>query len=156
MNNPPAKTRRPHMLLAFRKVEHFYAEVVRSSSASVNMSASLGYQMQESVKDLMGEFKAFGKDYELFLEGGFHGNDLHRWNLFVNGEHLATIDKDYGYDCFDISATCFKDTISALIELSDIQPLTKTEREVLDAQLKAQQIIRRMVTHDDKTDKEGR
>lgn len=145
MKNNLSEQRLPHMLLACRKVEHFYSEVVHGSSTSTKLSSSLGYQMQESIKDLKEEFKAFGKDYELHLDGGYYGDDLHRWDLYVNGEHLATIDKDYGYDCFDVSATCFKDTIAAMIELSDIQPLTKIEREMLNAQIRAIKIIEHMM-----------
>lgn len=146
MKSNHSKPRLPHMLLSCRKVEHLYSEVVHGSVTATKLSSSLGYQMQESIRDLMEEFKAFGRDYELHLEGGYYGNDLHRWDLYVNGEHLATIDKDYGYDCFDVSSTCFKDTIAAMIELSDIQPLTKIEREVLNAQIRATKIAEHILS----------
>lgn len=131
----------PHYLLAYRTVKHFYSEVVRANVVSSNISSSLGYQMQQSIKDLMDELKDAGRDYELFLRGGYHGDDLNRWEFFVNGEHLATIDRDYGFDCFDISATHFKDTMVILLELSDIAPLTELERSMLDAQCRVNRIL---------------
>lgn len=131
----------PHYLLAYRTVKHFYSEVVRANVVSSNISSSLGYQMQQSIKDLMDELKGAGRDYELFLRGGYHGDDLNRWEFFVNGEHLATIDRDYGFDCFDISATHFKDTMATLLELSDIAPLTELERSMLDAQRRVNRIL---------------
>lgn len=136
------------MLLAFRRVRNFYTEPVRGSATSIKQSSSLGYQMQKSVEDLMAEFRESGKDYELYLQGGFYGNEMRRWNLYVNDVHLAVIDSDYGYDCFDQSGTFFKDTIGALIELSDVEPLTELERKELDAQVKAKKTVEHMKLSD--------
>lgn len=137
-----------HRLLAFRRVRNFYSEPVRVNSTSTNISSSLGYQMEQSIKDLMAELKESGRDYELHLQGGSYGNRLKRWNLYVNDAHLAEIDSDYGYDCFDESGTFFKDTIRSLIELSDIQPLTEVERRELDARIKAEKIVEHMKSAD--------
>lgn len=137
----PNRTHSSRMLIARRVVKNFYKEVVHASSTSVNVTSSLNYQIEESIKDLMMELKDKGLDYELHLERDTRDN-MRQWDLYLNGEHFATIDEDYGYDCFDISVTHFKETIATLIELSDIEPLTELERQVLDAQVKAMKMIK--------------
>lgn len=130
------------MLLAHRVVKHFYSEPVRVNFVSIKASSSLGYQMEKSLEDLETELRAQGKDYDFAFLGGFYGNELDQWELYINGEHFATIDDDYGYDCFDISATHFKDTIGTLLETSGIEPLTTQERKALDTQREAEKMAK--------------
>lgn len=131
----------PYNLTLTERMRNFYVEPTGGVPTARKLSSSLGYQMTRSVDDLMAELKEAGKDYELHLVGGFHGDERGRWQLYVNGEHLATIDENYGYECFDESGTRFKETVAKLIEQSGIQPLTAFERAVLDAQVKAMRII---------------
>ncbi|WP_251197678.1 hypothetical protein [Anaerotardibacter muris] len=132
---------KPHMLLSFRRVKNFYTPVVHVNSTSTNVTSSLKYQVEESLKDLESELRERGKDYVLHLEQDDR-EVMRRWDVYLNGEHFATFDEDYAYDCFDISGTHFKDSIAALIELSEIEPLTELEREIYDAQIKAAKMIK--------------
>lgn len=129
----------PHPLLARREVTHPYVELKVESLPAMRVIRSLGYQMRASIQDLMSELEEWGKDYDLLLEGGFYGDNERRWNLYVNDEHFATIDADYGYDCFDESANLFKMRIAELIKdaerRSKIKPLGKQERDHLDKEL---------------------
>lgn len=143
MKNTSVKSYNPRMLFASRHVKNTYAEVVHNNPLGTKITSSLDYQMTESLKDLMKELRDEGRDYELYLEK--HPKDiLRRWNIYANGEKLAELDEDFGYDCFDISTTCFKETVTQLINNSNIQPLSQLERNELNAQVKAKKIIEHM------------
>lgn len=129
----------PHNLLAWRSVRHHYVDRFPASFAGAKIIRSLGFQMRASVQDLAEELRAQGRDYDLLLKGGFWGNRDGRWELLLNGERFALIDRDYGFDCFDVSSTQFKDEIAELIEQAEqkskIHPLSERERKELDARL---------------------
>lgn len=128
----------PYNLVARRSVRHRYVDRLPGSLAAAKMFMSLGFQMRASVQDLAEELRAQGRDYDLLLKGGFWGNKG-RWELLLNGERFALIDCDYGFDCFDVSSTQFKDRIAELIDQAEqkskIHPLSERERGELDTRL---------------------
>lgn len=42
----------------------------------------------------------------------------HRHKLLLDGEEIACFDDDFGYDCFDVSATTFKDKMKEVVMLA--------------------------------------
>lgn len=139
-----SKSSYPYYLHSHKRLKHFYVEPVQTNFVSRKFSSSLGYQMEMSIKDLENELRAAGKDFDFVLQGGIYGDWHNQWTLYVNGEQFASIDEDYGYDCFDKSPTHFKETIASLIDSSGIESFTEQERATLDAQRKASRLAKSM------------
>lgn len=141
----------PYGLFARRSVRNFY-QLPHSWPAAKFLSA-LGFQMRATIQDLASELRKQGRDYDLLLQGGPEGKRGY-WKLLLNGELFATIDRDYGFDCFDVSSTQFKDKVAELIDQAEqrskIRPLSERERKDLDARLMSEPMEWGRLRPDDK------
>lgn len=122
---------------------------------------SLDYQMTFSLQELTQKLAQEGKQYELSIKrqkrakpigSDRYGkrccaccdagqNQTHwtdRWKVYANGCEIVELDADYGYDCFDISSTCFMDNMERVLMESGIQPLS-------DDEVRALELVRKMI-----------
>lgn len=121
----------PVLLTAARTVKHYLDDPASHAVGSVTQAKglrSLEHQMTYSVDALERELAAEGHDYLLQLV--VDGTD--RWGLYANGDRIAIIDRDFGYDCFDVSATCFMERVREVVLASGIEPLEPGQRRAIE------------------------
>lgn len=89
-------------------------------------TTSFGYQMRKSLEILSDELAQEGEIFRFSLVGGDHGNKNGCWKLYCNGLWVASINQGYAYKSFKDSPTGFIERIRGLVELKEIQPLSKS------------------------------
>lgn len=130
------------------------------SPGGIRHITSLDHQIKVSLQQLSQKLAREGKYYELSIERGrdIYGKSypcarcygiqnlpiqwLTRWHVYANGYEIARFDDNYGYDCFDISPTCFMEKMECILDESGVQPLTDDEIKALEVVRMALRIIK--------------